>query len=510
MRSFLLLVILFTLQPEACHTFPDEPSDWIEFLSDQPKQFSYNMDLNGKINFHQYPKHDDTVYPIIEFFDHPTIVAELELDEDEKTALKKAFDSWQKDWEQDLARLTEDAQLNDRDSRRERLEKLEDFRTKLNKKLQKRLDALLSERQRNRLQQIQIRFLIHQRGFYQLLNHQIVQELVGISPLDAELFEQKQSEIALGILRQRIAEITSKAIAIWLEDLPPEQRATIKERWKQMLSPGFEMQQLMIQLNSKIKLAEFDPKNPFDLTSNWPQFYHDVAGNCVFRHEESKRKDLKSLYKLYWIQHLVRSVHFKRDNELVEEQIEMFKELTEQWQEYASEINHQIGQKHNVVPRTLGTGEQVRVVYTLNGGSLQEFENTMAEEARNFCEKYFEVLLPHQMDNLKDVVTNINTRSQGPLAELLWGDLGRVLELEEDEKEALKEKADEAREFLESESKRIYNESLEQLIETVPANDREKLRVALGPAFEKAVPNIHSFSVALLADDPSRSADHDK
>lgn len=510
MRSFLLLLILFVLQSEWCHAFQEESSDWIEFLSVQPKQFSYTMDSNGKIIFHEYPEHDDTVYATIDFFDHPVIICELKLDEDKRAALKIAFDAWQKNWEEKLVRLSEEGQPDDRENRDERLELLGRFRRDLNKKLLKRLNSLLNDRQRQRLQQIQLRFLIHQRGFYQLLNRNAVQALLGISPLDVEEFEQKQRQIGLGILQKRTKETVSKAIDMWLEDLLPEQKATVRERWKQTLSRGFEMQQLIIQLDPKIKPLEYDPKDPFDLTSNWPKLNHDVAGNCVIRQQESKRKELESLSKLYWIQHLVRSEHFKRDIELVQVQIEGFEKLNKQWQSYSLELNHQIGQKYNITPLTMESGGRVKVVYTLTGAYLKDYENAVEDEARKYCEKYLDVLLPHQMENLKDVVLNMNTRLQGPLAELLWGDLGRVLKLDDDTKESLKEKADVAREFLESESKRIYNESLEELIESVSAKDREKLRSSLGPAFENAVPNIHSFAIALLADDPMPGDDGDK
>ena len=70
----------------------------------------------------------------------------------------------------------------------------------------------------------------------------------------------------------------------------------------------------------------------------------------------------------------------------------------------------------------------------------------------------------------------------------------------EQEKEVLKEKDEETREKLKTESKKIYDDAIEELIALVPENDRPKIRANLGEEFKSLFPNLEGFAAALIVE----------
>jgi len=85
------------------------------------------------------------------------------------------------------------------------------------------------------------------------------------------------------------------------------------------------------------------------------------------------------------------------------------------------------------------------------------------------------------------------------LADLLWGDLGNALKLSKDEKERLKIKADKVRLQLEVESKKLYDDSINQLIELADKENRQKIRKLLGEPCRSFAPNLDGFAAAQLS-----------
>jgi hypothetical protein len=60
-----------------------------------------------------------------------------------------------------------------------------------------------------------------------------------------------------------------------------------------------------------------------------------------------------------------------------------------------------------------------------------------------------------------------------------------------------------------AESKRIYAEALDRLIDAIPTGDRESVRSSLGSEVEKGFPNTYAFAVALLAQEVKQTKNSD-
>lgn len=93
---------------------------------------------------------------------------------------------------------------------------------------------MFSPSQKKRLRQIQLRFLIHHKGFYQTLSNPTVLELLGTPPLDEESFDNRQNEIADSVSSKN-RELATEVFDDWLSDLNDDDREVVKKRWGRIL-----------------------------------------------------------------------------------------------------------------------------------------------------------------------------------------------------------------------------------------------------------------------------------
>lgn len=488
-----IIILCASVLPSTCYAYQDSDSKlWLELLSKQPVRFSYPVNLNGYITFARYPERDNRFYSASEFYLHPVVIEELKLSPKKQETIESAFEEYHKKWE---SRLFDSAKKSNADEQDGSSESLEELRNKLIDQLTRRIDSALTKTQEKRLRQVQLRFLVHLNGFHRTFNDESVRKLMRLAPLDKQWLEKNGlQKIARIVLKEHTA-IATETLDRWLSDFEPEQRRVFDERWKHIVSGSTSRQQLILQLDSKLKPTKLDPTDPFNLTSAWPNLRHDAAGGCVVQKRDTVTYKLSALGKTQWIQNFFGSKHFQRDIELVDEQIEEHKELNRQFYERRMEINHVLGKRFGIVPRELNG----RIVYTLTTPEQErQFEKAMTTDASLFYGKYMNILLPHQKELLNVVLTNINTRLQGPLAELLWGDLGEILELDDAAKDSLKMKSDEACEHLQAESKRLYDDAMEDLIQLAPVTERSRLRSCLGDEFKTFSPALDGLLVAFF------------
>ncbi|MEQ1906998.1 MAG: hypothetical protein ABL888_22630, partial [Pirellulaceae bacterium] len=394
---------------------------------------------------------------------------------------------------------------------------LDEYKRGLNDELVKRISSALSVSQKSRLRQIQLRFLIHQNGFYQTLNDERVREVLATPSLDKVQFEKRQGELFKEIVEKNRT-LAKDAFGSWLHDFDDQKHQLFEDHWGRILKTSNGSQQLIFQLDSGLKPTTFVPENLFDIWQNWPRIRHDAAGCCVIEKPSDSKSNYKrtSFSKLQWLQSFVSSEHFRREIEFSDEQIAHFKRVGAEFYKRIIVFNNEVGKHFGIEPfarreRSEDGIWEEWVVYTLTTPEqLEMFDRAIARTADEYYEKYFDVFLPHQKKLLEVVLENMNTRLQGPLAELLWGNVGVVLELTDDEKKSLAKKADDSREELISESKEIYDDTMEQLIDLVPANDRQKFRACLGKRFETLYPNLDGFACALAIDPGPNDEDSDE
>lgn len=319
------------------------------------------MDPNGKISFRQYPNAGEKDYAVDDFYLHPVIIEELKLTSRKRKEIKNAFEQRRDDWEERLFQLSE---IPERKKRKAELDKLDEYQRTLDIQLAKRISSSLSNKQKKRLREIQLRFLIHQIGFYQTFGSEQIQKLLGTPSLKSEQFKQRQRDIAKSVYEKN-RNLAKDAFNEWLDDFSEEKQKLFETRWGKILVQSTGAQQLILQLDPALKQTKFDPKNPFDISQNWPLFKHDVAGCCVQEKQTDSESKWTSVKKFRVAQMSFFSEHFRRDIEIVDEQVESLEILSAAYQKERWAINHELGKELGIVPRVFAAYKETpeRVVY---------------------------------------------------------------------------------------------------------------------------------------------------
>ena len=500
-HAFCLLVWFFLTNATAFgvqESKPRESLTWLQTLATQTKTCSCYVNLNGTFIFNSYPPDRDKQFDVRDFFLSPEIVKELELTEAKKKSLKAAF----RDFQTKTQRRTRDRQTQTDaadESKKTRDVTSQEIR-ELQETLARNIEKILSKKESRRLKQLQLRCLMHQHGFLQTYQKAPVQNEFGIRIKATPEMLKQQYKIAKQIWRDD-RKIAAEAIEIFLDGLNDEQIEMIKRRWRETFRGSFTCpsQQFLLQFDPDLpRPKRFQAKKPFDYLSSQPSIDISVLGNCIIKKSDKAKKEMSELYKYRWLSHLFRSAHFKRDIELVDSQLEELREITQEWSKVSLAINHEIGKKHNIKPRNLGFGDHVRIVYTIaDPDHLKDYENALEKDAGLFFERLHGVLVPHQRKLLMEVNRGIHTRFNGPLADILWGDLGKLLDLDKSQKESLKKNAAKARKHIETESRKTYENAMEELVQLVPSDEQKQVKSTLGNIPKNWTPNLNGFATAL-------------
>lgn len=242
-------------------------------MSNQPVRFSHWLDLSGCLYFRHYPGDGETIYDASEFYLHPAIIDELKILPEKRKLIETAFEDMQNDLKDRVLRLS---QILSADELKLESAKLDEYKHGLNDELVKRISNALTGSQKSRLRQIQLRFLIHQNGFYQTLNDERVREVLGTPSLDKVQFEKRQGELFKEIVEKNRT-LAKDAFGSWLHDFDDQKHQLFEDHWGRILKTSNGSQQLIFQLDSGLKPTTFEPENLFDIWQNWPRIRHDAA-----------------------------------------------------------------------------------------------------------------------------------------------------------------------------------------------------------------------------------------
>jgi Spy/CpxP family protein refolding chaperone len=113
-------------------------------------------------------------------------------------------------------------------------------------------------------------------------------------------------------------------------------------------------------------------------------------------------------------------------------------------------------------------------------GEIRERMESMNEELEG---KLKEVLLPHQYERLKQI--DFQQRVQrGGAASLSSGELGEALNLTDEQREKLEQRAEEVREEMQEKIRQLQTEAREKMLDVLTTEQRAKLNELMGDAFE--------------------------
>ena len=296
-----------------------------------------------------------------------------------------------------------------------------------------------------------------------------------------------------------------EALDTWLEILEQEQRVAFDKVWRSaILKPGG-LALLALQLN----VTEFDVESDDlgDAFNNFPECRFRILPTETPLNERKKYGgDYHELKKLELLIYFARTFFAKGNLEIVEFQSDELKTIHREWSDEVIEINREIGEKHDVPFRMMPIyesgsevpiGERKSFEWEKHPELTEVIRGEMNRRADKYAKKVEEVFLPHQKDAIQEVANDFRVRVSGPLVDLIDGKLGVKLELTNDQKTALKRKAQSVRKTLISKSAELYDKSLEELILVLPKPDQAKLRAALGAPLRKCFVDPNRFAIVL-------------
>lgn len=110
---------------------------------------------------------------------------------------------------------------------------------------------------------------------------------------------------------------------------------------------------------------------------------------------------------------------------------------------------------------------------------------TAIREAREEQRKQMEgILLPHQLDRLKQVALQMKMKSRGDMQMLTDQELAQKLEISEEQKERLKQRAAEIKAEMEDEIAQLKKKARQKLLRELTAEQRKQLEEMLGNEFD--------------------------
>lgn len=170
---------------------------------------------------------------------------------------------------------------------------------------------------------------------------------------------------------------------------------------------------------------------------------------------------------------LVGQESVKKELELVDDQVEAIEALQEQQRAEMQEMFSDIRQRFQ------GLEPEAR------REAWAEIQEEMKTLNKDFEGKVFAELLPHQIDRLKQLVLQSESRrSGGATAGTLPASLVEELDISEEQLEAMKKKAEEVRAKMEEKIAKIRAQAEEEILSVLDSGQREKYKQLVGDSFD--------------------------
>ena len=393
-------------------------------------------------------------------------------------------------------------------------------------------NAELNGRQRRRLEEIQFQFLVFRGGYSQLLREPAIQKKLQMSGKDDALsgsLIEKLVEAQEGVARELLVTektLVSEALDIWLESLSAKQRKVFNRDWGEVLKISGGVGLLVESLDSTFAI-DFDEVGSSELQLIWaaPGFEHAADGNINVNvpssqsgkgksdrgdqsvAEASKKPTPSSLKQLYALQHLFRSGFVGDLITLLPDQIVEVVEINEEFEKLksiavmgiAGEFDVEVKNVIQVKSKSGTLGDQPIYDWPEDMTLIEaETDKRMEASAQKTFDKLLDVLLPHQLKELKLAVARLQVRSHGPLSDIRYGVLREELGLSNSDVESLNQAAVEARKSLCEKSLAARYQAIEKINDVLPDDLRRNVKAKLGKPLSCDYCDLRNFALALL------------
>jgi Spy/CpxP family protein refolding chaperone len=156
-------------------------------------------------------------------------------------------------------------------------------------------------------------------------------------------------------------------------------------------------------------------------------------------------------------------------------------------QEELELVDEQIRELEQIQQEVMQTMRDMFSEMQDQGGGRDAFRNVrekIQERMKPFESRFKEVLLPHQMDRLKQLSYQSAGRGQGAGGALSNEALLDELEVTEEQREELQKAMEEARDKIQKELVKLQRDAEENILKVLDAEQRKKYRELVGESFQ--------------------------
>jgi len=170
-----------------------------------------------------------------------------------------------------------------------------------------------------------------------------------------------------------------------------------------------------------------------------------------------------------------------KELELVPDQIEQLKEISQEYQKLMIENAAQLQENAEKIRELSSTGD-----HTGAQAVAEKLQTSMVEWTRDLSAKSEEILLPHQMERLKQLVKQQTMKHSNPFRDefgIAYG-LAKELGLTKDEAEKLKKTIEEVRRQYYADLEKLKAKANKKILEAIPGDKRQKLEELTGKFYD--------------------------
>ncbi len=165
--------------------------------------------------------------------------------------------------------------------------------------------------------------------------------------------------------------------------------------------------------------------------------------------------------------HLLNDPSVMKDLELVDDQRERLANVQKEFGQQFNDAMQQFGKSKN---------DQARI---------KEIQEEMQAIQKEKAEALANVLLPHQLDRIKQVSNQMQINAQGTAGALQYGFLAKELEISDEQKKKLAEIQKKLQEDIAEKTKQLQEAAKKQVLQELTAEQRAKLKDMTGEEFKR-------------------------
>ncbi len=175
-------------------------------------------------------------------------------------------------------------------------------------------------------------------------------------------------------------------------------------------------------------------------------------------------------------------IFFLATNEAVRKEIELVDDQVKRISQIEKDFSARINKGLKEFSRKLPQGDNRFAGFTPDlAADIQTFVDRLQTEKR---QKMEDVLLPHQVQRLREMALQIHMDRSGEVAALSSPQVVEELGISEEQQKRLKERAEEITAEIEQEIKEIRAKGRKKLLQVLTKDQREKLETMIGNKFE--------------------------